>query len=93
MEITTLNVIAVSILSVMMAHWYEPIQYYKQKAIELSSPTKLYTLLNKALNCPKCLGFIVGIICFQSILVGAIVSFTSYVISFTIDVVTDWYED
>ena len=65
----------IAIVVNMVTHWYKPIQGFKSKITD-----KLPLWMAIPFMCSKCLGFIVGIIWYQNLAVGALLSFVSYLI-------------
>jgi len=97
------NIIGIAMLGNMIAHWFLPIQRAKSTLINLTSAISviLHTLLDKVLNCSKCMSFWLYLT-FQvgtlhtlslDILIGAaLCSYVGYVINFSIDKIESWYE-
>lgn len=85
-DITLFNIVGLSILGVMIAFWYQPIQTTKTKIL-----SKLPFLL-RVFECSKCTSFVLGLIIFQNLLAAALCAFIGYVIGFIINYIENWYE-
>ena len=93
LEINLLEVLSIAVLSMMFANWYQPIQPLKMKFIDLFQKwEKFYMNLMIALTCPKCVGFMLGLVYFLDLRIAALVALFSYLINHIKDRVEDWYE-
>ena len=89
-----INIIGIAVLGNMIAYWFLPIQPAKRWVIEKTKPSSLiYDLLNKALNCSKCMSFwLFLIVSAGDIIAAALCSLVGYFINYTIDKTQAWYE-
>lgn len=90
-EVTLFNMVGLSIIGVLIAFWYQPIQAPKNWLIG-KLPRFLYTPINTALNCGKCSSFILAIIFFHDMLAAAWCALLAFIISFIIEYINEWYE-
>lgn len=91
--ITIFNIIAVALLGVFFARFFEPLQKPKQYFINIFSFSMiLYDVLNKVLNCSKCMSFWLSLFFFRSLLAAVTVSFLAYLINHVIDRIEEWYQ-
>jgi hypothetical protein len=83
-----IEIIGLAILAFMIADWFEPLMFIKDKL-------KLYNYrLTSWLYCEKCVGFWLGLIVTKSIFSAALVSVLAYTISYFIDKINrDRYEN
>jgi len=87
------NLIGIAVIGNMIAYWFLPIQAAKRRFIELFIRFGFFhSVLDKALNCSKCMSFWVYLIVCQDVIGAALCSFVGYVINFTIDKIQSWYE-
>lgn len=90
-----IEILGISVLGVMIASWYTPIQRPKRWLIHQTR--YLSSILNKgldtALNCSKCTSFILFLVISHGDVIGAaLCSFMGYLIGFYIDKIQTWYE-
>ena len=90
-EINLFSLVGVSIIGVLIAFWYRPIQAPKNWLIG-KFPRILYTPMNEAFNCSKCTSFILAITIFHDILAAAWCALIGFIIGFIIDYINAWYE-
>ena len=90
-----INILGLAIIANLFTHWFSPIQSTKNKIIDKINLNSIRTVL----TCPKCFGLYLGIIIgyiflseVNSFILGAVVSFVSYLIKFTIDKIEYYYE-
>jgi len=87
------NLIGIAVIGNMVAYWFLPIQPAKRRFIDLFSKFgSLHSVLDKALNCSKCMSFWLYLIVYQDVIGAALCSFVGYLIGFTIDKIQYWYE-
>lgn len=93
-EFNTLNTIGVSVIGVMIAFWYSPIQPVKEWLINTVGYFSSYmgVLLSTILNCSKCSGFFIGMVFFLDFPAAALTAFSAYVIGHLIDRIESYYE-
>jgi len=88
-----LNIIGIAVIGNMIAYWFLPIQSTKRRFIDLFSKIgSFHSVLDKALNCSKCMSFWVYLIIYHNVIGAALCAFIGYVINFTIDKIQSWYE-
>ena len=88
-----LNIIGIAVIGNMAAYWFLPIQAAKRRFINLFSRFSFFhSVIDKALNCSKCMSFWIYLIVYQDVVLAALCSFVGYVINFTIDKIQSWYE-
>jgi len=92
-EISIYNIIGLSVVANLIAHWFEPIQGVKGKFIDLFKfNATTHNSLDLALNCGKCMSFWLGLFFFQDIFIAALCSLIGFLINHLIDRVEHWYE-
>ena len=92
-EITIINILGVSVISNLIAHWFEPIQEAKRRFIGLFRFSAiLFSVIHKTLNCSKCLSLWTGVLLFQDILAAALCSLVGFLINHLIDRIESWYD-
>jgi len=89
-EITIYNLLGIAYLGNMIAYDFLPIQPAKQKFI--SFLPFISSHVDKLLNCSKCVSFWLGLIIYVDILHAAVAGFLGYLINYTNDRITHWYE-
>jgi len=88
-----INILGIAVIGNMAAYWFQPIQATKRRFIGLFTRLPfLFDLLDKALNCSKCMSFWVYLIICQDVIGAALCSFVGYLINFSIDKIQSWYE-
>jgi hypothetical protein len=90
-EPTIFNVIGLSVIGVMIAFWYEPIQKPKNYLIKLL-PCRVSVIVNKVLSCSKCSSFTLGLLLTLDIPAAALCALSGFIIGFIIDYINVWYE-
>jgi hypothetical protein len=75
-----IELLGLSIIVVLIAEWFGPIQEIKDEYGVYSWP-----IIGKILYCPKCLGLWLGLSILQDVYLAVIVSLLSYTISYLID--------
>ena len=87
------NLIGIAVIGNMAAYWFSPIQSAKRRFISLFSRVgSFHSVIDKALNCSKCMSFWVYLIIYQDVIGAALCSFVGYLINFSIDKINAWYE-
>ena len=90
LEVSIFPLLGVGYLANMIAYDFTPLQPAKHKFIQ--SIPFISSLLDKVLNCSKCLSFWLGIFLFQDIIIAALAGLTGYFINFVIDYIKEWYQ-
>lgn len=81
------QVLGLAVLSVMIAWWFEPLQWLKRLlGYQMTKPFMKYD----PFSCAKCVGFWFGFGITQNIYLGAIISVTAYLISNGIEMLEDY---
>ena len=75
-----IEILALAIISVLVAEWFQPIQDIKDHFAVYSWP-----IFGKVLYCPKCFGLWFGFIITQNLYTAVIISLLAYTISYLID--------
>ena len=90
-----INILGLAIIANLFTHWFTPIQSIKNKIIGKLN----FQPITTTLTCPKCFGLYIGILLGYIIIpqenpfiIGAVVSFVSYIIKFIIDKIEYYYE-
>ena len=81
-----IEILGLAILGFMIAEWFQPLQWLKNKLKVFNWP-----LIGKHLYCVKCTCFWLGLIVTQSLYSAAIVSIFGYIIKFIVDKIEDYY--
>lgn len=90
-EPTIFNIIGLSVIGVMIAFWYEPIQKPKRYLINIL-PSFCLIYVDKILNCSKCSSFTLGLLLMFDIPAAALCALSGFIIGFIIDYINAWYE-
>jgi hypothetical protein len=70
-----IEIVGIAVLVNMFSHWFQPIQWMKNKVGWYKLP-EMFSFL----NCTKCLGFWTGLAVTQNLFQAAAISFTAYII-------------
>lgn len=89
-SISLFNIIGISVIGVMIAFWYAPIQKPKRYLIDLL-PSVIRSPIDKVFNCSKCTTFILGLLVYHSITAAALCAITGFILNFIIDYINEWY--
>lgn len=89
-DINLFNLIGIGYLGNMIAYDFTPIQPAKRKFIAFFP--FISSILDKLLNCSKCISFWSGFIIFQDLFYAAAAGLTGYLINYVMDRVKEWYE-
>lgn len=82
-----IQILGLSILSVMIAWWFEPLQWLKRLlGYQMTKPFMKYD----PFSCSKCVGFWLGLALTQHIYLAAVTSLTAYVIDNIINAIEDY---
>jgi hypothetical protein len=84
---TLINILGTSILAVMFAFWYQPIQ-----GIKLRILSRLPNIFSLVFTCSKCTGFVFGLMLFLDIFVAGVCALLGFIIGWFIDYINEWYE-
>ena len=88
-----INILGIAVIGNMIAYWFTPIQGAKRWFINLFSTSScLSRLIDKTLNCPKCISFWVFVSFYQDIIGAALCSWVGLLIAHSIDRIEAWYE-
>ena len=81
------QILGLAILSVMVAWWFEPLQWLKRL---LGYQETAAFIKYDPFSCAKCVGFWLGLAITQHIYLAAIISLTAYVIGNAIEMLEDY---
>lgn len=70
-----IEVLGISVLVNMFVHWFQPLQWAKEKLGWHKLPEMFMFL-----NCTKCLGLWTGLVVTQDLFQAAVISLTSYLV-------------
>tara|TARA_R110000796_G_scaffold17219_2_gene53160 strand:+ start:798 stop:1070 length:273 start_codon:yes stop_codon:yes gene_type:complete len=88
-EINLINILGLSVIANLIAHWFTPVQTIKNK---ISKLTSFFPWFGNALSCSKCLGLWIALLAFHSLPAAALTSFLGYIINHFIDRIEEWYK-
>jgi len=81
------EILGLAILSVMIAWWFEPLQWLKRiTGYQMTKPFMRYD----PFSCAKCVGFWLGLGMTLNIYLAAIISLTAYIIGNAIEMLEDY---
>ena len=89
-EVNLFNIIGIGYLANMIAYDFTPIQPAKRYLI--SKLPFISSLVDKVLNCSKCIGFWFGLGFFQNIFHAAVAGLTAFLINHLLDRIKLWYQ-
>jgi len=86
-EISLFNLLGVSVIGVLIAFWYSPLQAPKQWILSY-----LPSFFSQVFNCSKCSSFVLGLVLFHNVFAAALAALLGFIIAFVINYIENWYE-